>query len=115
MNFFQRYADLQKQKREIRRDMRNKRYAITGNAWVDNPEDVKCVKQMSMFGFGVGNFFSNIEYERCANFDEEKPCTNYDCVACEKNNSYMNRVDLYNTVKTAQWNLFKETLHLKKR
>jgi hypothetical protein len=115
MNFFEKYADLQKQKRQIRREMRQKREAITCNAWVDNLEDKKCVKTMSVFGLGVGGFLGASEYERCENFDDEKPCTDYNCILCNKNHAYTNKVDLYNTIKAAQWNLIKEALHLQKQ
>ena len=114
MDFFERYIDMEKQKIEIRRKIRQKRAAITHDTLLDGLEDKICITQMSVFGIGVTGFFSRT-YKYCDNFKKNKPCNDKYCIMYKKNHDYINYIDLRNTVRTAQWNLIKEALHLQKR
>lgn len=119
MNVMQKYIDLEKQKKVIRRDMKQKRDAITCEVSSEEinkfGDDFACVKKMDVLGMGVGCKFTQIEVAYCNAFCENNYCPNAYCRMFRKNNSYINSVNLYETVKQAQWNLIKDALKIKKK
>ena len=108
MNLLHKYIDLEKEKISIRRDMKRKREAISGGTYA-------CVQLMDVLGIGMKNKFTQIEVARCDVFCENDYCPNKYCHMFRKNHRYINSVQLYESVKQAQWNLIKDALKIKKK
>lgn len=116
MSVIRDFIKLEKQKKEIWRDMKQKRKAIS-----DDTGDVKieptsaCVHKMDVFGIGISCAFVQIEFACCDNFNEHAYCPNRHCFMNRKNHSYIYSVQLYDSVKQAQWDLVKDALKTKSK
>ena len=116
MNLLHKYIDLEKEKISIRRDMKKKRAAITSEMNTDELGSQKaCIQTMDVLGVEVGVKFTQIEVAYCDAFCETDYCPNKYCHMVRKNNRYINSVQLYESVKQAQWNLIKGALKIKKK
>lgn len=119
MNLLHKYIDLEKQRRLLRRDMKIKREAISREVSVDRVgsfgSTYACVQLMDVLGIGMKNKFTQIEVAHCDVFCENDYCPNKYCHMFRKNHRYINSVQLYESVKQAQWNLIKDALKIKKK
>ncbi len=119
MNFVQRYVELEKQKKVIRRDMKQKRKAITREMRTDDVRsfgsNCACVQMIDVLGIGLGCDFTQMEIARCDDFCEDAYCTNRYCYMVRKNHRYINSVQLYESIKKVQWDLIKDALKIKNK
>ena len=119
MNLIQEYLDLQRQKKIVRRDMKEKRTAISRET---HAEDIRnfgsnqaCIQTIDVLGIGVGSKFTQMEVAQCDAFCENDYCPNRCCHMARKNYRYINSVQLYESIKQTQWNLIKNALKIKSK
>ena len=116
MNLIQEYLDLQRQKKIVRRDMKEKRTAITCETHTDELGTQKaCVQTMDVLGVGIDAKFTRIEVAYCVYFCENDYCPKKYCHMVRKNYRYINSVQLYESIKQTQWNLIKNALKIKSK
>jgi len=119
MKFIEEYLDLNKKQKLIRRDMQQKRKAITCEI---SPEglstlgsECSCIQKMDALGIGLGLNFTQIEIAFCDVFCDDDYCPNKYCHMCRKNHAYIDSVKLYKSVKQAKRNLIKDALKFKSK
>lgn len=119
MKFIEKYLDLCGQQKLIRRDIKQKRKAITREMFPASFDalgsDCACVQKMDVLGVGLGCDFTQIEIAHCDNFCDDDYCPYKYCHMFRKNHAYIDSVKLYKSVRQAKWNLIKDTLKFKNR
>ena len=119
MNLIQECLDLQRQKKIVRRDMKEKRAAITREMRTEDIRDFginhACIQTIDVFDIAIGGKFIQMEVAQCDAFCENYYCPNGCCYMARKNYRYINSVQLYESIKQTQGNLIKNALKIKSK
>lgn len=115
MSFIKQFIELQKQKKALRNDVNQKRAAITQTVYDGIEVEKTCIENIPVINVnGInGTMEIHVKYRDC--FVDGECCKDQSCRMWQKNNAYNNANELYKTVKSAQWQLVKDALKIRKK
>lgn len=115
MSFIKQFLDLQKQKKALRQDVEQKRNVITCTLYDGIELDKFCIKHIPVINFASSDTSMEIKIDHCEFFCDGGCCQNQSCRLWPKNNAYNDAKELYDSVKSAQWNLVKGVFKFRKK
>lgn len=111
MKFMERYLELQKQKKLLKRDVVQKRNAISGVVFEEGEQIKSCIKHMPVVNAGDVAIINLC----CESFCDGVVCQNQNCVMWQKNREYNDAKNKYQDVMASQRDLIRDLLKVRKK